>query len=241
MSFWWDSPYNQGKGNFLKGFLMKKIILFGALFLLLLIGFLGLKHIDPKLTLLRDVKGWIFADRINQMFKENQVLIDRVLAICENTDGENKPVDKPDQIPLDGQLWIANYWNIVFDEKSDSFKIDDAWKKKIMDQLKSTMSDYRELAIKYKSFIDQRSQPGSGVNEKLVGYTLAELWGEVFWTLGSSLASDLNDYRRKKKVLVMQTIAGYFPYGQLDEFLKDRILLAAIESGEFQKHGAQVQ
>jgi hypothetical protein len=142
---------------------------------------------------------------------------------------------------LDGQLWIANYWNIVFDEESKSFKIDDAWKKKIMDQLGSIKSDYNKLAVKYKNFIDQRSQSASGIDEKLIGYTLEELWGDVFWTLGSSLAGDLNDYRRKKKALAMQMISGYFPYGRLEEFLKDRILLAAIESGEFQKHWAQVQ
>ncbi len=218
---------------------MKKSFLYVALALSLIIGFVIWK-VDLKLVMYH-VKGLIFKDRINQMFKENQILIDQVLAICKNTDGENKIVDKSDQIPLDDDLWITNYWNIVFDEESESFKFNDAWKDKIMDQLRPIKAEYHKLKNTYKNIIDQKSQSGSGIDEKSIGYRLKELWGEVFWSIGSSLADDSNDYRRKKKALVMTTIASYFPYGELEDYLRDRILLAAIESGEFQKHFQQAE
>ncbi len=215
---------------------MKKSWIFFLLLFLVIIGFFVTKEGRfVSKFLIRNVKAWMFKDRINQMFRENQALIDRLLVVCENADGENKVVDKSMQIALGDNNWINTYGDLVFNEESE-LKIDEGLFKKIDKQLRPIRSDYNKLSHKYKDIIDQKSQVGSGVNEKLIGYTLNELWMEIFWILGSSLSNDLNDYRRNKKVVAMTFIALYLnDHYALDRYLKNRILLEAAESGELKE------
>lgn len=152
-------------------------------------------------------------DPLQQMLKENRVLIDRVLAVCETTDGENREVDQSDHIILDGDKWIDNYQSIIFSQPGET-KIDQMILDKIKQQLYPIRSDYNKFVDHYKDVI--RKDPQS--NNMLI-----DQWSEAFNILGSSLNNDLNDYRRKKKAMAMVMIKLYVNFEDLPRFLKNKI------------------
>lgn len=152
-------------------------------------------------------------DPLQQMLKENKILIDRVLAVCETTDGENGEIDLSNQIILDGDNWVDNYRSLLFDP-SDQLKIDQAMLSKIKQQIYPIRSDYNELADKYNDILKKNSE----FAKKIV-----DQWIEAFNILGASLNNDLNDYRRKKKAMAMMTIEFYLPTEDSPSFLKHKI------------------
>jgi hypothetical protein len=89
---------------------MKKFILCIMLILFLIVGFLAWRHSGyiPNM-LLNEARGFMFKDRINQMFEENKNLINRVSSICESTDDENVVRQQVSSVLFDYQKLLDKY------------------------------------------------------------------------------------------------------------------------------------
>jgi len=190
-----------------RGFLMKKSWILLILLFFVIVGFFVTK--EGWLTSpIYSIKALIFRDRINQMFRENQVLINRFIAIFENGDDEKLRSDEYEPTLLDRNFWMENYESFVFDEKSESNN--EMLKNKVMNQLLPIRSDYKKLADKYRDILDQRALPGNGVNENMVGYTVKNLWFQAIGWVGENFIYDVGDYRRTRIAIAMHMIVKMF-------------------------------
>jgi hypothetical protein len=145
------------------------------------------------------MRGKFLYDTYGQILRENRAIIERVLVVCNNADGQDKVVDQSDTIVLDGDNWLNNYRDIVSTPESEEGKIEPELLDKMNEQLIPTLSDYRKFVEKYKSVLFPNSQLLNAI---------VDGWVEVFNLLGSSLHNDANDYRRKKKARAMMIIDG---------------------------------
>ena len=186
---------------------MKKSWILLILLFFVIVGFFVTK--EGWLTSpIYSIKALIFRDRINQMFRENQVLINRFIAIFENGDDEKLRSDEYEPTLLDRNFWMENYESFVFDEKSESNN--EMLKNKVMNQLLPIRSDYKKLADKYRDILDQRALPGNGVNENMVGYTVKNLWFQAIGWVGENFIYDVGDYRRTRIAIAMHMIVKMF-------------------------------